>query len=113
MCIRDRGSAGGMTRLSTGYTFLNIQDHSRYIVNQIENIKKAKIYDIGRKYQFLDNIFLKVLNRYPEKMPYIFFNMFQAPSKSVIKFLSNKSNILDDLTVILKMPKWLFIKNIF
>ena len=51
-----------MTRLSTGYTFLNIQDHSRYIVNQIENIKKAKIYDIGRKYQFLDNIFLKVLN---------------------------------------------------
>ena len=107
------GSAGGMTRLSTGYTFLNIQDHSRYIVNQIENIKNAKIYDIGRKYQFLDNIFLKVLNRYPEKMPNIFFNMFQAPSKSVIKFLSNKSNILDDLTVILKMPKWLFIKNIF
>ena len=46
-------------------------------------------------------------------MPSIFFNMFQAPSRSVIKFLSNKSNILDDLTVILKMPKWLFIKNIF
>ena len=102
-----------MTRLSTGYTFLNIQDHSRYIVNHIEKIKNAKIYDIGMKYQFLDNIFLKVLNRYPEKMPNIFFNMFQAPSKSVIKFLSNKSNILDDLSVILKMPKWLFIKNIF
>ena len=49
----------------------------------------------------------------PEIMPSIFFNMFQAPSRSVIKFLSNKSNILDDLTVILKMPKWLFIKNIF
>ena len=25
------GTAGGMTRLSTGYTFLNIQEHSRYI----------------------------------------------------------------------------------
>ena len=102
-----------MTRLSTGYTFLNIQDHSKYIVNKIENIKNAKVYDIGRKYQFLDSIFLKVLDRYPEKMPNIFYNMFQAPSRSVIKFLSNKSNILDDFIVILKMPKLLFIKNIF
>ena len=25
------GTAGGMTRLSTGYTFLNIQEHSRYL----------------------------------------------------------------------------------
>ena len=25
-----------MTRLSTGYTFLNIQDHSKYITNNID-----------------------------------------------------------------------------
>ena len=31
------GSAGGMTRLSTGYTFLNIQDQSRYIVEVDKN----------------------------------------------------------------------------
>ena len=36
------GSAGGMTRLSTGYTFLNIQDHSKYIVKNIETIKGTK-----------------------------------------------------------------------
>ena len=28
-----------MTRLSTGYTFLNIQDHSKYIRMNINNIK--------------------------------------------------------------------------
>ena len=33
------GTAGGMTRLSTGYTFLNIQEHSKYITKNIENIK--------------------------------------------------------------------------
>ena len=46
-------------------------------------------------------------------MPKIFFNMFKAPPKKVIKFLSNKSNIFDDLSIIFKMPKWIFVKNIF
>jgi len=57
------GTAGGMTRLSTGYTFLNIQEHSRYIRENIENISKVK------------------------------------------KFITNKSNLLEDLSIILKMPK--------
>ncbi len=107
------GSNGGMTRLSTGYTFLNIQDHSKYIANNIENIKNIRPYNIGKKYEFLDNIFLNVLKKHPDKMPKIFLNMFKAPSKTVIKFLSNKSNIFEDLAIILKMPKWIFIKNIF
>ncbi len=106
------GSAGGMTRLSTGYTFLNIQDHCKYINNNIEKIQNLKPYHIGKKYQFLDNIFLNVLKKNPEKMPNIFLNMFKAPSKTVIKFLSNKSNFFEDFAIILKMPKWIFIKNI-
>jgi len=39
--------------------------------------------------------------------------MFKAPSKTVIKFLSNKSNFFEDLRIIYRMPKWIFIKNIF
>ena len=31
-----------MTRLSTGYTFLNIQEHSKYIVENIDKIEKIK-----------------------------------------------------------------------
>ena len=107
------GSAGCMTRLSTGYTFLNIQEHSKYITKNIEMIKKAKIYHIGKKYEFLDKIFLNVLKRHPDKMPKIFFDMFNGSSEAVIKFLSNKSNFFEDLKVIFKMPKMLFIKNIF
>ena len=107
------GSAGGMTRLSTGYTFLNIQDHSKYISNNIEKIQNTKAYHIGKKYEFLDNIFLNVLKNNPDKMPKIFLNMFKASSKTVIKFLSNKSNVFEDIGIILKMPKWIFIKNIF
>ena len=107
------GTAGGMTRLSTGYTFLNIQEHSKYIRENIENITNAKNYKIANKYQFLDEIFLRVLEKHPEKMPDIFFKMFKASPKTVIKFLSNKSNFFDDLSIIFKMPKLTFIKAFF
>ena len=30
-----------MTRLSTGYTFLNIQDHSKFIRKNLNNIKSS------------------------------------------------------------------------
>ena len=107
------GTAGGMTRLSTGYTFLNIQEHSMYIRRNIENIVNTKNYEISKKYHFLDEIFLRVLDNHPEKMPDIFFKMFKTSPKTVIKFLSNKSNLLEDLSIIFKMPKWLFIKALF
>ena len=107
------GSLGNMTRLSTGYTFLNIQEHSKFIANNLGNVKSLKTFAIPKKYDFLDKIFLKVLKNYPEKMPDIFFNFFNKTSKSSIKFLSNKSNMFDDLLIILKMPKWIFIKSLF
>jgi len=107
------GTAGGMTRLSTGYTFLNIQEHSKYIRENIEDIKNLKNFTIGKKYQFLDKIFLRVIKKYPSKMPNIFFKMFSGSTNGVIKFLSNKSNIIEDLSIILKMPKMIFIKMMF
>ena len=107
------GTAGGMTRLSTGYTFLNIQEHSKYIRKNIENIEMTKVFEIGKKYRFLDEIFLRVLKKHPEKMPNIFSKIFNSSYKTAIKFLSNKSNAIEDISIILKMPKWIFIKSIF
>tara|TARA_B110000971_G_scaffold214350_1_gene246311 strand:+ start:553 stop:1620 length:1068 start_codon:yes stop_codon:yes gene_type:complete len=104
------GTAGGMTRLSTGYTFLNIQDHSKFIRKNIENIHNVKKYEIKKKYHFLDKIFLKVLKSHPKNMPDIFLKMFNSPPENVIKFLSNKSNFFQDLSIILSMPKFIFLK---
>ena len=104
------GTAGHMTRLSTGYTFLNIQEHSKFIRENIDNIDKIRRYEIKKKYQFLDKIFLRVLNNHAKQMPNIFFKMFDNAPENIIKFLSNKSNIFQDLLIILKMPKFLFIK---
>ena len=107
------GTAGKMTRLSTGYTFLNIQEQCKFIRENIENISKTKLFEIEKKYQFLDNIFLKVIEKNPKEMPRVFFKMFSCSSKTIIRFLSNKSNIIEDFSIILKMPKWIFIKALF
>ena len=102
-----------MTRLSTGYTFLNIQEHSKYIRKNIDNINQVKRFQIKKKYHFFDKIFMKVLDKSPEIMPKLFFNLFGIFNNSIIKFLSNKSNFIDDIVVIFKMPKWIFIKSLF
>ena len=80
-------------------------------MNQFGNIfDSKKKYHIGKKYEFLDKIFLNVLKNNPEKMPGIFHKMFQNSSSTVIKFLSNKSNFFEDLIIISKMPKIMFLK---
>jgi lycopene beta-cyclase len=109
----DIGTAGGMTRLSTGYTFLNIQEHSKFIRKNLDNVHKLKPKIIPDKYQFLDKIFLKVLTNNPKKMPDIFYKMFSSKNSSIINFLSNKSNILEDFQIVSKMPKWTFFKELF
>ena len=106
------GSAGGMTRLSTGYTFLNIQEQSRYIRKNIENIKNVNLFKINSKYDFLDKILLRVLKNNPNEMGNIFFKVFSSKSETAIKFLSNKSSLFEDLEIILKMPKWKFFKEL-
>ena len=107
------GTAGGMTRLSTGYTFMNIQSQSKYIRENFENIQKVSNFNVNSKYKFLDNIFLKVLKKNSEKMPEIFFKMFNCSPSTVINFLSNKSNIYEDFSIILKMPKLVFLRELF
>ena len=107
------GTAGGMTRLSTGYTFMNIQSQSKYIRENFENIQKVNNFTVNSKYKFLDNIFLKVLKKNSDKMPEIFFKMFNCSPGTVINFLSNKSNIYEDFSVILKMPKLVFLRELF
>ena len=85
----------------------------RFPLKNINNIQYAKRFEINKKYKFLDEIFLRVLEKHPQRMSEIFFKMFQSSPKTIIKFLSNKSNFLEDLTIILKMPKWIFIKALF
>jgi len=105
------GTCGNMTRSSTGYTFLNIQRHSKYIVKNIEKILNVPHYRINNKYKILDHILFNVIENYSSKMPSVFTSLFSRNTQSVIRFLSDKSTLLDDFSVVMNMPKNIFLRS--
>lgn len=107
------GTAGNLTRKSTGYTFLNIQKSVKQIAINISKKQNIKESSISLKYNYLDNIFIKVLFEKKGSMYEVFFDLFKKnKTKDIVKFLSNTSNWFEDLKIILSMPKLIFIKKL-
>jgi len=108
------GSAGRLTRASTGYTFQAIQSFSEQLAGNLKLDRNLTVPNIRhKKYDFLDEIYLSVMEHEYKSMPGIFFNLFKSnDSVATISFLSDRSNWIQDLKVILSMPKLIFIKNL-
>jgi lycopene beta-cyclase len=112
--VIDIGTATNLTRKSTGYTFLNIQKSVKQIAINISKKHNLKELSLNLKYNYLDNIFIKVLLEKRGSMYKIFFDLFKKnKTKDIVKFLSNTSNWFEDLKIILSMPKLIFIKKVF
>ena len=111
--IINIGTAGNLTRKSTGYTFLNIQKSVKQIAINISKKQNIKESSVSLKYNYLDNIFIKVLLEKKGSMHEVFFDLFKKnKTKDIVKFLSNTSNWFEDLRIILSMPKLIFIKKL-
>ena len=107
------GAAANLTRKSTGYTFLNIQKFTKELVQKLIKNKIISNATIQSKYNFLDKIFIKVLLEQKSNMHKIFFRLFKKNNtKDIISFLSNDSNFMQDIKIILSMPKLIFIKKL-
>lgn len=107
------GTAANLTRKSTGYTFLNIQKFTKELVQKLIKNQIISNAQIQSKYNFLDKIFIKVLLEEKSNMHKIFFRLFKKNNtKDIISFLSNNSNFIQDIKIILSMPKLIFIKKL-
>jgi len=106
------GLRGNVNRMSTGYAFPYIQNQSRMIAHSLENLTVKS--PISSKYEFLDRLFVKVLQKNIAQMPSIFFKLFDTRSQDhVIRFLSSSGTLYDDFKIISKMPKFIFLKSLF
>lgn len=106
------GSAGGALRPSSGYGFLTL---CRQADAAARAICKLPASYVGRptKYNALDAIFLRVLQRQPDFAGELFGQLFQhTPPDSLVRFLSDQSTWRDDLRVIAALPKWPFLRAV-
>ena len=112
--VLNIGTAGGWTKASTGYTFKNSDKYSTRLVTYLEQGKNLQKFHQKTKFWLYDLLLLDILYRKNELGASIFSSMFRKGNPALIfKFLDEETSLLEDIQVILKCPKRLFIKALF
>lgn len=112
--IVNIGSAGGWTKASTGYTFKNASKKSKALVQFLKSESDFTKFHKKDKFWFYDLLLLDILGSKNELGSKIFSSMFKSGNSTVIfKFLDEETSISEDLQVIWRCPKMLFIKALF
>lgn len=112
--VINLGSAGGWTKASTGYTFKNTVKKSKALVKFLNTETDFSKFHKKDKFWFYDLLFLDVLDRRNDLGSTIFSALFKKGNPSLIfKFLDEETTLSEDLKVIWKCPKGLFIRALF
>jgi lycopene beta-cyclase len=108
------GSAGGWTKASTGYTFKNAVKKSQSLAQFLtQNSDMRKFHRINRFWLY-DLLLIDILFHKNEVGSSIFARMFRKGKVApIFKFLDEESTLLEDLTIILRCPKRLFLKALW
>jgi len=109
-CI-NIGSAGGWTKASTGYTFKNATKKAKELVAFLETGTDFRNVFKRNKFWFYDLLLLDILSTKNELGATIFSALFTKGNPTVIfKFLDEETSFLEDIKVIWKCPKKIFIQ---
>ena len=112
--IINIGSVGGWTKASTGYTFKNTIKKSKKLVHFLSSENDFRKFHKSDKFWFYDLLFLDVLYRRNDLGSKVFTALFQKGNPDLIfKFLDEESSLWEDLKVIWKCPKGLFVRALF
>lgn len=109
------GTAGGMTKASTGFTFKNMQEDAQKIVQQLEE-GKSPFHEQKNpaRFRFYDTLLLHILKYYPEEAPRIFEKLFKSnKATSVLTFLDEQTNLWQEAQMFMKLPWKPFLRSLW
>lgn len=107
------GTAGGLTKPSSGYTFRFIQKHSEALVQALVSTGNPFLsqHPLKKRFLWYDRVLLHML--YFDKMPgsKIFRMLFSRNRISrIFRFLDNETSIAEEILLLNTLPQWPFMK---
>ena len=109
------GLFAGGARPSSGYAFQRIQRWATACALSISNGALPVAHQADSiLLQWMDTIFLKVMQKQPQLAPKLFLAMFKkVKPSSMVRFLSDEGTIKNYLAIILALPPSPFLKQLF
>ncbi len=113
--VYNMGTAGGITKPTTGYTFTRIQKHSVDIVNALEKnmpipTQRASSY----RFRIYDMMLLSILDRQNDTSVEIFHDLFKHNSfDRILQFLEEGTHLGQELKIFSTLPYTPFFKSIW
>jgi len=108
------GTAGGWTKASTGFTFKKTDTLSTALVSFLQSKSDFRTFYSKSKFWYYDLLLLDILDHKNQLGSRIFSSLFQKGNTQLIfKFLDEETTFIEDLKVIWKCPKLIFIKALF
>ena len=108
------GVVAGALKPTTGYGFLRMMQHGKSIASALKCNELIPTLYRKRRFRFYDDLLLRILQKHPNRGKQIFDQLFQHQSASnVLRFLNEKTNILQEIMIFSRLPKRLFLRTLF
>ena len=112
--ILNIGTNGGWTKASTGYTFNNCSKKTSDLIKYLKINSNLSKFEKTTKFYFYDMLFLDVLTTNNNLGSELFSKLFQKVDvKTILRFLDDSTNFIEDFKIISSFPKKIFLKALF
>jgi lycopene beta-cyclase len=113
--VYNMGTAGGLTKPTTGYTFTRIQKHTMQIVIALESGSSIPEEEASSyRFRVYDMMLLSILDGYPEVSIQIFHDLFKNNRfDRILQFLEEETHFGQELKIFSTLPYTPFFKAIW
>jgi lycopene beta-cyclase len=113
--VRNLGTAAGLTKPTTGYTFLNIQRDAQAIVAALVKTGSPVYQPVKRRrFAFYDSLLLWLIRNQGGQVSQIFEQLFRKNSfQTILRFLDERTSLREELPMLAGLPWGPFFRAIW